>query len=68
MGGKVVEQAEQEHHDQVACVVEGMGDLAGIEVGPAEPEGPGDQQDVEAVEDFLLYFFLHGCGHETVHG
>ena len=68
MGGKVVEQAEQEHHDQVACVVEGMGDLAGIEVGPAEPEGPGDQQDVEAVEKFLLYFFVHGCGHETVHG
>ena len=68
MGGKVVEQAEQEHHDQVAYVVEGMGDLAGIEVGPAEPEGPGDQQDVEAVEKFLLYFFVHGCGHETVHG
>lgn len=68
MGGEVVEQAEQEHHDQVAYVVEGMGDLAGIEVGPAEPEGPGDQQDVEAIEKFLLYFFVHGCGHETVHG
>lgn len=68
MGGKVVEQAEQEHHNQVAHVVEGMGDLAGIEIGPAEPEGPGDQQDVETVEDFLLYFFVHGCGHETVHG
>ncbi len=67
MGGEVVEQAEQEHHDQVAHVVEGMGDLVFVEVFPAEPKGPGDQQDVQSVKEFLLYFVVHGCIHIAAH-
>ena len=65
MGGKVVEQPEQEHHDQVPCIVEGMDDMGFIEMLPAEPECPGDQQDVQSVQEFLQYFVVHGCLHHT---
>lgn len=65
MGGKVVEQPEQEHHDQVPCIVEGMDDMGFIEMLPAEPECPGDQQDVQSIQEFLQYFVVHGCLHHT---
>lgn len=63
MGGKVVEQPEQEHHDQVAPMVERCPQLGFVEIFPAEPIGPGDQQDVDAIQQLLLDFFRQGCVH-----
>lgn len=57
VGDEVVEEAKQEHHDQVAPVVERCPQLGFVEVGPAEPIGPGDQQDVDAVQQLLLDAF-----------
>lgn len=63
VGGKVVEEAKQEHHNQVAPVVERSPQLVFVEIFPAEPIGPGDQQDVDAIQQLLLDFFRQGCVH-----
>lgn len=64
VGNRIIEEAEEEHHDQVAHVVKGMVDMILVEMLPAEPESPCDQQDIQPVEQFLLDFFNHGCVHE----
>lgn len=63
VGCEVVEQAKQEHHDQVAPMVERSPQLGFVEIFPAEPIGPGDQQDVDAIQQLLLDFFRQGCVH-----
>lgn len=58
VGDEVVEEAKEEHHDQVAPVVERRPQLGFVEVRPAEPIGPGNQQDVDAVQQLLLDAFV----------
>lgn len=66
MGNGIIEDAEQEHHDQVAHVVKRMGNAILVEMLPAEPERSGDQQDIQSIQQLLLYFFNHGRIHGWV--
>lgn len=66
VGNGIIEEAEQEHHDQVAQVVKRMVDAILVEMLPAEPESSCDQQDIQPVEQFLLDFFNHGRIHGWV--
>lgn len=66
VGDGIIEEAEQEHHDQVAQVVKRMVDAILVEMLPAEPKSPCDQQDIQPVEQFLLDFFNHGRIHGLV--